>query len=92
MPFRLERHRPDRFEARRQSDHNWLEDSADFASRCVGEELAVSTCVGVLGAHPREKKGAVQVPELGLEIRGVAGPADQDAARFSRSVRSGSDV
>ncbi|MGA6929231.1 MAG: hypothetical protein WBZ35_07820, partial [Pseudolabrys sp.] len=46
----------------------------------VGEERAVSARVsfGVAGAHPSEK-GAVQVPGLGLEIRGVAGPANQDA-------------
>ena len=46
----------------------------------VGGERAVSLRVsfGVPGAHPSEKR-AVQVPGLGLEMRGAAGPANQDA-------------
>jgi hypothetical protein len=44
----------------------------------VGRERTVSARVGVSGAHP-SKKGTIQVPGLGLEMRGVAGPANQDA-------------
>ena len=46
----------------------------------VGGERAVSARVVVPGAHRSAKKGAVQVPGLGLKMRGVAGPVNQDAA------------
>jgi len=46
----------------------------------AGGERAVSAHVsfGVPGVHPSEER-AVQVSGLGLEMRGVAGPANQEA-------------
>ena len=46
----------------------------------AGGERAVPAHVsfGVPGVHPSEER-AVQVSGLGLEMRGVAGPANQDA-------------
>ena len=46
----------------------------------VGAERAVSARVSFRCARRAFiKKGAVQVPGLGLKMRGLAGPANQDA-------------